>query len=96
MGDSGSLPLGAFLGYISIITKKELLLIIIGGIFVFETISVIVQVIYFKITNKRLFKMAPFHHHLEKMGKKEYQIVMIFYVVAFTLSLIGLIIGYLL
>lgn len=96
MGDSGSLPLGAFLGYISIICKKELLLVIIGGLFVFETLSVIIQVFIYKLTRKRIFKMAPFHHHLEKMGKKEYQIVMIFYIVAFTLSLVGLMIGFLL
>ena len=93
MGDSGSLSLGVFLGYLSLICKKELLLIIIGGIFVFETLSVIFQVSIFKITKKRIFKMAPFHHHLEMMGKKEYTIVMLFYVIAFTLSLIGLIIG---
>ena len=93
MGDSGSLPLGGFLGYISLVSKKELLLIIIGGIFVFETLSVIIQVIYFKITGKRIFLMSPFHHHLEKMGKKEYTIVFLFYIVGFTLSLISLIIG---
>ena len=94
MGDSGSLALGSFLGYIALVSKKELLLLIIGGIFVFETLSVIIQVTYFKFTHKRIFKMAPFHHHLEIMGKKEYQIVMLFYVIAFTLSLLGLIIGF--
>ena len=96
MGDSGSLSLGAFLAYISIISSKELLLIISGGIFVFETLSVIVQVICYKLTKKRIFKMAPFHHHLEINGKYEYQIVMLFYVIAFTLGLISLVIGFLL
>ena len=93
MGDSGSLPLGAILGYIALLSKKELLLVIIGGLFVFETISVILQVLFFKITKKRIFLMSPFHHHLELMGKKEYTIVMGFYLIGFTLSLIGLIIG---
>lgn len=96
MGDSGSLALGAFLGYISIISKKELLLMIIGGIFVFETLSVIIQVAYYKLTKKRIFKMAPFHHHLEIMGKQEYQIVMIFYVIGFTLALVSLLLGFVL
>ncbi len=93
MGDSGSLPLGAFLGYLSLVSKKELLLLIIGGIFVLETLSVIIQVLYYKLTRKRIFLMSPFHHHLEKMGKKEYTIVFVFYVLGFTLSLISLIIG---
>ena len=93
MGDTGSLSLGGILGYIALVSKKELLLILIGGIFVFETISVILQVIVFKTTKKRIFKMSPFHHHLELMGKKEYTIVMLFYVIGFTLSLISLIVG---
>ena len=93
MGDSGSLPLGGFLGYLSLISKKELLLLIIGGIFVLETMSVIIQVTYFKLTKKRIFLMSPFHHHLEKMGKKEYTIVFLFYVIGFSLSLISLILG---
>ena len=93
MGDTGSLALGGILGYIALVSKKELLLILIGGIFVFETISVILQVIVFKTTKKRIFKMSPFHHHLELMGKKEYTIVMLFYVIGFTLSLISLIVG---
>jgi len=93
MGDSGSLPLGAILGYIALMSKKELLLLIVGGLFVFETMSVILQVLCFKITKKRIFLMSPFHHHLELMGKKEYTIVMCFYMIGFTLSLIGLIIG---
>lgn len=93
MGDCGSLPLGGFLGYLSLVSKKELLLLIIGGLFVLETLSVITQVFYFKLTGKRLFLMSPFHHHLEKMGKKEYTIVFLFYVIGFTLSLVSLIIG---
>ena len=90
MGDTGSLSLGGALGTISIITKHELVLVIIGGLFVLETASVIVQVASFKLTGKRVFKMAPLHHHFEKKGWAEPTIVIRFWIIAFILALIGL------
>ena len=90
MGDTGSLSLGGSLGAISIITKHELVLLIIGGLFVLETVSVIVQVASFKITGRRVFKMAPLHHHFEKKGWAEPTIVIRFWIIAFILALIGL------
>ncbi|AHC73859.1 phospho-N-acetylmuramoyl-pentapeptide-transferas e [Candidatus Endolissoclinum faulkneri L5] len=90
MGDTGSLSLGATLGTISIITKQELMLAIIGGLFVFETISVIIQVASFKLTGKRVFRMAPLHHHFEKIGWKESAIVIRFWIIAIILALTGL------
>ncbi|PCM56768.1 phospho-N-acetylmuramoyl-pentapeptide-transferase, partial [Campylobacter sp. BCW_8712] len=68
MGDSGSLALGGFIGFLAIISKNEILLLLIGFVFVLETVSVILQVGSFKIFNKRVFKMAPIHHHFEKVG----------------------------
>ncbi|WP_341794014.1 MULTISPECIES: phospho-N-acetylmuramoyl-pentapeptide-transferase [unclassified Rickettsia] len=91
MGDTGSLSLGGVLGVISIITKHELVLGIIGGLFVIETISVILQVYYFKTTNgKRIFKMAPLHHHFEKNGWAESKVVIRFWIIAVIFALIGL------
>ena len=90
MGDTGSLSLGGSLGVISIITKHELVLLIIGGLFVLETVSVIVQVASFKITGRRVFRMAPLHHHFEKKGWAEPTIVIRFWIIAFILALIGL------
>ena len=90
MGDTGSLSLGGSLGAISIITKHELVLIIIGGLFVLETVSVIVQVASFKITGRRVFRMAPLHHHFEKKGWAEPTVVIRFWIIAFILALIGL------
>ncbi len=90
MGDTGSLSLGGSLGAVGIITKHEIVLAIIGGLFVFEAISVIVQVISFKITGKRIFKMAPIHHHYEKKGWAESTIVIRFWIVAIILAMIGL------
>ncbi|MBT6306550.1 MAG: phospho-N-acetylmuramoyl-pentapeptide-transferase [Rhodospirillaceae bacterium] len=90
MGDTGSLSLGGALGTISIITKHELVLVIIGGLFVLETASVIVQVASFKLTGKRVFKMAPLHHHFEKKGWAEPTIVIRFWIIAFILALVGL------
>ena len=90
MGDTGSLSLGGALGTISIITKHELVLVIIGGLFVLETASVIVQVASFKLTGKRVFKMAPLHHHFEKKGWAEPTVVIRFWIIAFILALIGL------
>jgi len=90
MGDTGSLSLGGALGVISVITKHELVLAIIGGIFVLETISVIVQVASFKLTGRRVFRMAPLHHHFEQKGWKESTIVIRFWIIAMVLALAGL------
>ena len=90
MGDTGSLAMGGALGTISVITKHELVLVIIGGLFVLETVSVIVQVASFKLTGKRVFAMAPLHHHFEKKGWAEPTIVIRFWIIASILALIGL------
>jgi len=90
MGDTGSLALGGALGAVSIVTKHELVLAIVGGLFVLETVSVIVQVISFKLTGKRVFAMAPLHHHFEKKGWAESQIVIRFWIIASILALAGL------
>lgn len=90
MGDTGSLALGGALGTVSIITKHELVLAIVGGLFVLETVSVIVQVISFKLTGKRVFAMAPLHHHFEQKGWAESTIVIRFWIIASILALIGL------
>ena len=90
MGDTGSLALGGALGAISVITKHELVLAIVGGLFVLETVSVIVQVISFKLTGKRVFRMAPLHHHFEQKGWAESTIVIRFWIIATILALAGL------
>lgn len=90
MGDTGSLSMGGVLGAIAIITKHEIVLAIIGGLFVLEAISVIVQVASFKLTGKRVFRMAPLHHHFEKKGWSEPTIVIRFWIIAVILALIGL------
>jgi phospho-N-acetylmuramoyl-pentapeptide-transferase len=90
MGDTGSLSMGGALGAISVITKHELVLAIIGGLFVLETVSVIVQVASFKLTGKRVFRMAPLHHHFEEKGWAEPTIVIRFWIIAVILALIGL------
>jgi phospho-N-acetylmuramoyl-pentapeptide-transferase len=90
MGDTGSLAMGGVLGTIAIITKHELVLAICGGLFVLETVSVIVQVVSFKLTGKRVFAMAPLHHHFEKKGWSEPTIVIRFWIIAVILALIGL------
>lgn len=90
MGDTGSLALGGVLGTIAVITKHELVLAIVGGLFVLETASVIIQVMSFKMTGKRVFAMAPLHHHFEKKGWPETTIVIRFWIVAIILALIGL------
>jgi phospho-N-acetylmuramoyl-pentapeptide-transferase len=90
MGDTGSLSLGGALGAVAVITKHELVLVIIGGIFVMETVSVIVQVISFKLTGKRVFRMAPIHHHFEEKGWAEPTIVIRFWIISVILALIGL------
>ena len=90
MGDTGSLSLGGSLAAIAIIVKHEIVLAIIGGLFVLETVSVIIQVLSFKLTGKRIFKMAPIHHHFEKKGWAESTIVIRFWIIAIILALIGL------
>ncbi len=90
MGDVGSLALGGALGAISVVTKHELVLAIIGGIFVVETLSSAIQIVYFKMTGKRVFKMAPLHHHFEQKGWAETKVVARFLIIAFLLALIGL------
>jgi len=90
MGDTGSLALGGALGSIAVATKHEIVLAIIGGLFVLETVSVIVQVVSFRLTGKRVFKMAPIHHHFEHLGWTESQIVIRFWIIAFVLAMIGL------
>ncbi len=90
MGDTGSLALGGSLGGIGIITKHEIVLAITGGLFVFEAASVIIQVISFKLTGKRVFKMAPIHHHYEKKGWPESTVVIRFWIISIILAMIGL------
>mgnify|MGYP001156701507 FL=1 len=90
MGDTGSLALGGSLGAIGIITKHEIVLAITGGLFVFEATSVIVQVISYKLTGKRVFKMAPIHHHFEKKGWPESTVVIRFWIISIILAMIGL------
>jgi phospho-N-acetylmuramoyl-pentapeptide-transferase len=90
MGDTGSLSVGGALGAISVATKHELVLAIIGGLFVLETVSVIVQVASFKLTGKRVFRMAPLHHHFEKKGWAEPTVVIRFWIIAVILALVGL------
>jgi phospho-N-acetylmuramoyl-pentapeptide-transferase len=90
MGDTGALSMGGALGALSVITKHEIVLSIIGGLFVMETLSVIIQVVSFKTRGKRVFKMAPIHHHFEKMGWPETKVVIRFWIIAIVLALIGL------
>ena len=90
MGDTGSLALGGSLGAIGIITKHEIVLAITGGVFVLEAVSVIVQVLSFKLTGKRVFKMAPIHHHYEKKGWAESTVVIRFWIISIILAMIGL------
>ena len=90
MGDTGSLSLGSALGCIAVSIKHELVLLIVGGLFVIETLSVIIQVCFFKITGKRVFLMAPIHHHFEKLGWSESQIVIRFWIIAVILAALGM------
>lgn len=90
MGDSGSLPLGAFMGYMAIVAKSEILLLAIGFIFVLETVSVILQVGSYKLRQKRVFLMAPIHHHFEQKGWKENKIIVRFWIISFMTNLIAL------
>ena len=90
MGDTGSLALGGMTGAIAVATKHEIVLAIIGGLFVIEAMSVIIQVVSFKLTGKRVFLMAPIHHHFEKLGWTESQVVVRFWIIAFMLAFVGL------
>lgn len=90
MGDTGSLALGGLIGSVAVATKHELVMAIIGGLFVMETLSVIIQVGYFKLTGKRVFLMAPIHHHFEKLGWTESQVVIRFWIIAVGLAMLGL------
>jgi phospho-N-acetylmuramoyl-pentapeptide-transferase len=90
MGDTGSLALGGLLGTIAVATKHEFVLAIVGGLFVLEILSVIIQVVSFKLTGKRVFRMAPIHHHFEQLGWTEPQVVIRFWIVSVVLALMGL------
>jgi len=90
MGDTGSLPLGAVLGLMAVLVKQELLLVLIGGIFVVEALSVMIQVFSFKVFKKRVFKMAPLHHHFELKGMPESKIVIRFWIIAIIIALASL------
>lgn len=90
MGDVGSLALGSALGTVAVIAKHELLLLLIGGLFVIETLSVIVQVVSFKLTGKRVFRMAPLHHHFEEKGWQEPKVIVRFWIIAVVLALLSL------
>jgi phospho-N-acetylmuramoyl-pentapeptide-transferase len=90
MGDTGSLALGGMLGTIAVATKHEIVLAIVGGLFVVEALSVIIQVASFKLTGKRVFRMAPIHHHFEKLGWSEPQVVVRFWIIAVVFALAGL------
>jgi phospho-N-acetylmuramoyl-pentapeptide-transferase len=90
MGDTGSLALGGSLGAVGVVTKHEIVLAITGGLFVLEAVSVIVQVVSFKLTGKRIFMMAPLHHHFEKKGWAESTVVIRFWIISLILAMIGL------
>ena len=90
MGDVGALALGAAIGLIALIVRQEIVLLIMGGVFVVETLSVIIQVASFKLTGKRVFRMAPLHHHYELKGWKENQVVVRFWIITMMLVLFGL------
>jgi phospho-N-acetylmuramoyl-pentapeptide-transferase len=90
MGDTGALALGGVLGGLSLLVKKEMLLVVVGGVFVMEAVSVITQVLYFKATGKRILKMAPLHHHFELAGWKEQQVVVRFWIIGIIFALVTL------
>ena len=90
MGDTGSLSLGGVVGVIALIIKKEILLFVVGGVFVIEVLSVVIQVISFKLTRKRVFKMAPLHHHFELMGWSESKVVIRFWILGGLFAILSL------
>lgn len=93
MGDTGSLTLGGMLAALAVLTNQELLLILIGGVFLMETLSVVIQVVSFKTRGKRVFKMAPIHHHFEMLGWTEQQVVISFWFLGFICGIIGIVLG---
>ena len=93
MGDTGSLALGGFLAALAVLTRQELLFILIGGVFLVETLSVIIQVVSFKTRGKRVFKMAPIHHHFEMLGWTEQQVAISFWFLGFICGIIGIVLG---
>ncbi len=90
MGDVGALALGAAVGVLAVLVRQEIVLMIMGGVFVLETISVIMQVVSFKLTGKRIFQMAPLHHHFELKGWPEPRVIVRFWIITVILVLIGL------
>jgi phospho-N-acetylmuramoyl-pentapeptide-transferase len=90
MGDVGALAVGAALGTIAVIVRQELVLVLMGGIFVMETVSVILQVASFKLTGRRIFRMAPIHHHFELKGWPEPRVIVRFWIISVVLVLLGL------
>jgi phospho-N-acetylmuramoyl-pentapeptide-transferase len=90
MGDTGSLALGGAIATVAVLTKLEIILIIIGGVFVLETLSVIIQVISFKTTGRRIFKMSPLHHHYELVGWSEWRVVVSFWTVGLLCAVLGI------
>ena len=90
MGDVGALPLGAALGIVALLTKQELVLLVAGGVFVVEALSVILQVASYKLRRKRIFRMAPIHHHFELQGWPEPQIIVRFWIVSIICALVAL------
>jgi len=90
MGDIGALALGAALGTIAVIVRQEAILVVMGGIFVIETLSVMIQVASFKLTGKRVFRMAPIHHHFELKGWPEPRVIVRFWIISFILVLVSL------
>ena len=90
MGDVGSLPLGGALGFLAVASKNEFTLLVVGGVFVLEAVSVMVQVGSFKLTGKRVFKMAPIHHHFELKGWAEPKVIVRFWIISFVLALVAL------
>jgi phospho-N-acetylmuramoyl-pentapeptide-transferase len=90
MGDTGSLAIGGALGAVAVVTKHEIVLAIVGGLFVLETVSVMVQVLSYKLTGRRVFRMAPLHHHFEQKGWAEPTIVFRFWIIAAILAMAGL------
>jgi phospho-N-acetylmuramoyl-pentapeptide-transferase len=90
MGDIGALALGGAIGTLAVLIKQELLLLLVGGLFVLEALSVIIQVLWFKMTGQRVFKMAPIHHHFELLGWDESKIVVRFWIIAVIFTLLSL------
>ena len=90
MGDVGALALGAALGTVAVVVRQELVLFVMGGVFVIETVSVILQVASFRLTGKRIFQMAPLHHHYELKGWPEPRVIVRFWIITFVLVLLGL------